>query len=90
MVIINTSVNIKQGHNPGDCRHALESHTKSLQSVQVMEKTMDITSHWTLESAEWVAAAEKTRIQSYQCSIDKLEGLVVSRMFDENEHVSHR
>ena len=64
------------------CQHALESHMKSLQSVQVMEKTMDITSRWTLESAEWVAAAEKTRIQSYQCSIDKLEGLVVSRMFE--------
>ena len=43
---------------------------------------MDITSHWTPESAEWVAAAEKTRIRSYQRSIDKLEGLVVSRMFE--------
>ena len=27
-------------------RHALESHTKSLQSVQVMEKTMDVVGRW--------------------------------------------
>ena len=34
------------------CRHALESHAENLQSVQAMEKTMDIPSHWMPESAE--------------------------------------
>ena len=63
-------------------QHALESHAKNLQSVQAMEKTMDIPSHWTPESAEWVAAAEKAKMRRYQCSIDTLEGLVVSRMFE--------
>jgi ABC-type protease/lipase transport system fused ATPase/permease subunit len=63
-------------------RHALESHAKNLQSVQAMEKSMDISSRWTPESAEWVAAAEKARMRRYQRCIDTLEGLVVSRMFE--------
>lgn len=63
-------------------RHALESNAKNLQSVQAMEKTMDISSRWTPESVEWVAAAEKTKKRRYQRCIDALEGLVVSRMFE--------
>lgn len=63
-------------------RHALETHAKNLQSVQAMEKTMDIPNRWTSESAEWVAAAEKAKMRRYQRSIDALEGLVVSRMFE--------
>ena len=51
------------------CQHALESH------IVCASYGEDITSCCMLESAEWVA--EKTRIQSYQCSIDRLEGLVV-------------
>lgn len=63
-------------------RHALESHARNLQSVQAMEKTMDIPSRWMPECAEWVAAAEKTKMRRYQRCIDTLEGLVVSRMFE--------
>jgi hypothetical protein len=47
-----------------------------------MEKSMDISSRWTPDSPEWVAAAEKAKMRTYQRCIDTLEGLVVSRMFE--------
>jgi len=63
-------------------RHAIESHHKEFQAVQILEKKMGITSRWEPESVEWKEAAEKVVKRRYQRCIDNLEGLVVARMFE--------
>ena len=74
------------------CRHTLESHAKNLQSVQAMEKSMDISIRWIPESAEWVAAAEKVKkldIPALYRYIGRSCGIPDVRI-NENEHVPNR
>ncbi|KAF8512930.1 hypothetical protein BU17DRAFT_53768, partial [Hysterangium stoloniferum] len=37
---------------------------------------------WTLESAEWKLTEEKLAMREYQLTLNKLEGLVVSRLIE--------
>ncbi|KAF8573706.1 hypothetical protein K439DRAFT_1624875 [Ramaria rubella] len=60
------------------------------QKLQKVEGHLDIGARWTPESLEFLRAAEYLRIQGYQCAVDKLEGLVVQRLFELTKvNVSH-
>ena len=63
-------------------RHAIENCTKDLHTVQLMEAKMNIATRWRPEMEEWVQAEKKVSMRNYQRCLDRLEGLVVSRMFE--------
>lgn len=43
---------------------------------------LGIERRWTPGSAEWEAKATKMQVRTYQLAVDKLESLVVARMFE--------
>ncbi|KAF8580817.1 hypothetical protein K439DRAFT_1619489 [Ramaria rubella] len=49
---------------------------------QAVEESLDVDEQWTLESPEYRWATEYIRIRTYQRAVDKLEGLVVQRLFE--------
>jgi hypothetical protein len=63
-------------------RHAIEVNIRRINSVQVIEIRLNITTRWEPGTTEWEAAALKVKMRRYQRSIDVLEGLVVARMFE--------
>ena len=50
--------------------------------LQRMEGHLDVDIRWTRESAEYLRASEYLQRCTYQCAVDKLEGLVVQRLFE--------
>jgi len=50
--------------------------------LQNFEKSNNITERWTPDSEEWKHAASYLAIREYQMALDKLEGLVVQRLFE--------
>ena len=62
-------------------RHAIENYTKDLRAVQLMEAKINITKRWGPGMEEWVQAEKKVSMRNYQQCLDRLEGLVVARMF---------
>lgn len=63
-------------------RHALEKRDKLLDQVQVLEVKLGITARWRPGNPEWIAAKKLVSLATYQSSLDKLEGLIVARMFE--------
>lgn len=63
-------------------RHALEVYEKNLQSVQDLEKKLEITERWKIGSPNWRAAAKLVVARKYQKALDNLESLVVARIFE--------
>ena len=63
------------------CRHALENYKKNLHVVQELECKLEI-SRWVPGDPEWENAACLVSNRKYQCAIDHLESLVVSRIFE--------
>jgi hypothetical protein len=63
-------------------RHALEHQKRDLVAVQQLEDKLNIAQRWERGSFEWMAAAEKVLMRTYQRCIDVLEGLIVARMFE--------
>lgn len=63
-------------------RHAIEKRDKLLEQVQDAEWRHEIARRWTSESSEWKDAAVLAANHRYQKALDKLEGLVVSRLFE--------
>ncbi|KAF9035953.1 hypothetical protein BJ165DRAFT_1509152 [Panaeolus papilionaceus] len=63
-------------------RHLRETHAARLSAVQAMEKCLGIQQRWTRDSDKWKETAERVALRQYQRSLDTLEGLVVSRMFE--------
>jgi len=63
-------------------RHALEERDKVLAAVQDLEIKLEIAERWQPSSAKWQATAEMVVRRAYQRSLDQLEGLVISRMFE--------
>jgi hypothetical protein len=63
-------------------RHAMELREKALAAVQALEVRLSIHEHWTLGGAEWEAAARLVGRRRYQRTLDKLEGLIIARMFE--------
>ena len=52
------------------------------QELQQIEEHLDIGARWTTDSPEYRNASEYVRTRSYQRAVDKLEGLVVQRLFE--------
>ncbi|KAF8519506.1 hypothetical protein BU17DRAFT_75910 [Hysterangium stoloniferum] len=51
-------------------------------AVEDLEGKLGIGRRWTPESAEWKLTEEKLAMREYQLALNKLEGLVVSRLFE--------
>ncbi|KAJ7232802.1 hypothetical protein C8J57DRAFT_1480529 [Mycena rebaudengoi] len=63
-------------------RHAMELHGKALLAVQDLELRLEIEVRWVAGSPEWEAAATLVSKRRYQCALDNLQGLIISRMFE--------
>jgi hypothetical protein len=63
-------------------RHAQENERKLLADVQALESKLDIRTRWTQGSKEWDDAAELSHNSQYRRALDKLEGLLVARIFE--------
>ncbi|KAG6808231.1 hypothetical protein H0H92_004952 [Tricholoma furcatifolium] len=77
----------KHSKNPEmQVRHAMELVDRALASVQDLEMQLEATGRWKTrwrpEDAEWKEAAVLAGRRRYQRCLDKLESLIVSRMFE--------
>ncbi|KAJ6538646.1 hypothetical protein DFH09DRAFT_1249621 [Mycena vulgaris] len=63
-------------------RHALEVQAKALDVVQDLEVRLEIETRWVPGSEKWVAVAAMVRKRRYQRALDKLQGLIIARMFE--------
>ncbi|KAF8327310.1 hypothetical protein F5887DRAFT_1083856 [Amanita rubescens] len=63
-------------------RHAIEKRDNSLKCVHELEVKLHVTQRWEPGSTEWKAAAAKVSLREYRRAVDKLESLVVSRLFE--------
>jgi hypothetical protein len=50
--------------------------------LQALELRLDLGERWTTESPEYRKAMEYIQIRTYQRAVDRLEGLVVQRLFE--------
>jgi len=50
--------------------------------LQDLAGHLDIGEHWTPEDAEYQREMEYQEVQTYQVAVDKLEGVVVQRLFE--------
>ncbi|KAJ3924409.1 MAG: hypothetical protein NXY57DRAFT_881555, partial [Lentinula lateritia] len=63
-------------------RHAQENERKILADVHALESKLDIRIWWTEGSKEWDQAEALVTGAKYRRALDKLEGLLVSRIFE--------
>jgi hypothetical protein len=63
-------------------RHAIEERDKVLATVHNLERKLGVTERWSPLSAKWTATAEMVAKRTYQRSLDQLEALIISRMFE--------
>jgi hypothetical protein len=64
------------------CHHMLENQDKDLLMVQGLEVILCVVEQWAPDCPEWKAAALMVGKHHYQCCLDDLEGLIISRMFE--------
>ncbi|KAF8338602.1 hypothetical protein F5887DRAFT_920026 [Amanita rubescens] len=63
-------------------RHLLEKRANVLNVVQQLEIKLDIQHRWTPDFPEWDRAKQMVEKREYQRCLDRLEGLVVQRIFE--------
>ncbi|KAG1831132.1 hypothetical protein EV424DRAFT_1525877 [Suillus variegatus] len=63
-------------------RHALEDYDKNMRLVQALECKLKIVTRWVPEDAEWQRAGRLVVNRKYQRALDRLEGLIVARIFE--------
>ncbi|KAJ7778946.1 hypothetical protein B0H16DRAFT_1448494 [Mycena metata] len=65
-------------------RRVLDRHERCVNVVEDLERRLDIGAgeRWTPGSEEWVATATLTREYQYRKSLDRLQGLIVSRLLE--------
>ncbi|KAG2117688.1 hypothetical protein BD769DRAFT_1629740 [Suillus cothurnatus] len=63
-------------------RHALEDYERNLKLVQALEHNLGINNCWVPEDGEWQKVGRLVANRKYQCALDRLEGLVVARIFE--------
>ncbi|KAJ7836778.1 hypothetical protein B0H14DRAFT_3460500 [Mycena olivaceomarginata] len=63
-------------------RHTKEKVEKDLESVQELERVLDIVERWTTTSAKWVSTTGEIKKRNYQLTLDALELLIVERIFE--------
>ncbi|KAK7434319.1 hypothetical protein VKT23_020269 [Stygiomarasmius scandens] len=61
-----------------------EVELKLLRDIQVLETKLEIAAdaRWKEGSIEWLAAEKRVKMADYQAALDKLEGLLVARIFE--------
>ncbi|KAE9391994.1 hypothetical protein BT96DRAFT_831189, partial [Gymnopus androsaceus JB14] len=64
------------------CRHEEENEWKLISDVQALERSLAIEVRWVEGSDEWEAAKKVVREAAYRKALDKLESLLVARMFE--------
>ena len=47
----------------------------------ILEDILSVSERWTPQTLEWEQVMKYLQIQDYQLAVDKLEGLVVQRLF---------
>ncbi|KAJ3794127.1 hypothetical protein GGU11DRAFT_846356 [Lentinula aff. detonsa] len=62
--------------------HAIENHNDLKKEVQTLEVQLGIKDWWTSGSEDWEKAKKMVVMAKYQRALDKLEGLVVARLFE--------
>lgn len=62
--------------------NAFEQLEQLRELVVALEKLHDIHVRWTPSSEEWKSAVAYMEVRDYQKALDKLEGLVVQRLFE--------
>ncbi|KAJ7854670.1 hypothetical protein B0H14DRAFT_3449419 [Mycena olivaceomarginata] len=63
-------------------RHGKEKVEKDLESVQELERQLDIVDHWTPTSPRWASTTVAIKKRKYQLALDALELLIVERIFE--------
>jgi hypothetical protein len=63
-------------------RHALERTRLLAEEVATWESKYDIEQRWTSDCLEWKEAAELVANARFRTAVDRLEGLIVARMFE--------
>lgn len=63
-------------------RHSRESQRKLVQEVQALENKLQIRIRWVRGCSEWKAAEDLVASARYRRALDKLESLLVRRMFE--------
>lgn len=63
-------------------RHAIEDRDDLKKEVQVLEMRLGIKTRWTPSSAEWERTKQLVNTAKFQRALDKLEGLIVARLFE--------
>ncbi|KAJ7710754.1 hypothetical protein B0H17DRAFT_840402, partial [Mycena rosella] len=63
-------------------RHAWENYDKVHNAVQEMEEMLQIETQWTPGGEEWNAAATLVVTRQYRLCVNKLEELVLKRLFE--------
>ncbi|KAJ7648125.1 hypothetical protein FB45DRAFT_734236 [Roridomyces roridus] len=63
-------------------RHALEKRERSAMALADIELELGIATRWTPTSPSYIAAEEEARSLEYQRALDRLELLVVERLFE--------
>ena len=63
-------------------RQLIEKRDKYMDYVHELERKLVIQIPWAPDSDEWIAAREKVQLREYQKAVDRLESLVVARIFE--------
>ncbi|KAG1760782.1 hypothetical protein EDD22DRAFT_980489 [Suillus occidentalis] len=63
-------------------RHVLEDYERNLKLVQALECKLDINVRWVPDDGEWQRVGRLVANRKYQRALDRLEGLVVARIFE--------
>jgi hypothetical protein len=75
-------LNIGTAANETKRRHLLEKRDKALNEVQILEVKLGIRDRWTPDFSEWERAKAMVQRREYQRCLDRLEGLLVQRIFE--------
>ncbi|KAJ3745615.1 hypothetical protein DFH05DRAFT_1610652 [Lentinula detonsa] len=63
-------------------QHAIENRNDLKKEVQMLEVQLGVKDRWTSGSEDWEKAKKMVAMAKYQRALDKLEGLVVARLFE--------
>lgn len=63
-------------------RNEEENERKLIADVQALEACLDIQTRWTVGGDEWVKAKREVKEVEYRKTLDKLECLLIARMFE--------
>ncbi|KAF9030501.1 hypothetical protein BJ165DRAFT_1417723 [Panaeolus papilionaceus] len=63
-------------------RHAQETHKRALEAIHILEHQLKVEKWWLPGDQDWKEAEGLVAKRQYQCAVDRLESLVVARLFE--------